>query len=333
MNAWLLTLWLTAQPASGKFEAGQKAFFSGDIGAALKAFDAALKETGEPAVLERIHLWRGQCFAAKQDFSRAEDAFALALDMNPEASLDASKIDPSVVKLLDALKARTQGTLAVATEPQGAQLFIDGVDAGTAPLQMHVPVGRHHVEAVWDRGRVAAPARVFPRRVTEVSVGLAPSAPIPCPTPDAVKEPIAPAAQTEPLAPQTFRIVPFADARALVSSIIAESGPEVGVGVQVPFVRASVHFRPYPYVGLTPRVTAWVALVESLQVQVAAEAPLYFRSSGTAVGLSGLLGASWAPLAYFALYAEVGAQHLFANPGNLVPSRFVGVAGVRLTWP
>src|SRR3954467_6137258 len=86
---------LAAAPLKGsRLEQGQKAFADGEYATALKALDAAVVEGAD---LERVQLLRAQVFAAQQDFGRAEEAFALALEANPEASLDPTRVDPSVV--------------------------------------------------------------------------------------------------------------------------------------------------------------------------------------------------------------------------------------------
>src|SRR5262245_58580048 len=131
-----LALWLSApaapppKPAPTKLEQGQKAFAEGQFDAALKALDAAAQESSDPATLERVHLLRGQCFAARHDFTKAEDAFAAALLANPEGALDPGKVDPSVVKLLESMRARSSGTLSFMSSPDNAGVFVDGADAG-----------------------------------------------------------------------------------------------------------------------------------------------------------------------------------------------------------
>src|SRR5262249_29388504 len=63
-----------------KLEQGQRAFNEGQLDAALKLLDAAAAEGGEAATVEKVQLLRGQCLAARADFSKAEEAFAFALD-------------------------------------------------------------------------------------------------------------------------------------------------------------------------------------------------------------------------------------------------------------
>jgi tetratricopeptide (TPR) repeat protein len=94
LGVLVLALALGGAPSTGKgtrFEQGQKLYNQGDVEAALKLLDAAAQEEKDPAVLETVHLLRGQCFSARQDFVRAEDAFALALESNPDTSLDPAR--------------------------------------------------------------------------------------------------------------------------------------------------------------------------------------------------------------------------------------------------
>src|SRR4051812_11238020 len=95
-----------AKPQGTRLEQGQRAFSEGQLDVALKLLDGAAAEGGDAATVEKIQLLRGQCLAARQDFAKAEEAFALALDANPEASLDPGKVDPAVVKLLESMRAR-----------------------------------------------------------------------------------------------------------------------------------------------------------------------------------------------------------------------------------
>src|SRR4051812_40883460 len=113
MLAPLLLVLVMAGPAKGtRLDQAQKAFTSGDYDGALKLLDP-MQEASDTATLEKVQLLRAQCFAAQQNFARAEDAFTQALEANPEASLDPARVDPSVVKVLDSLRARLSGELVV----------------------------------------------------------------------------------------------------------------------------------------------------------------------------------------------------------------------------
>src|SRR5581483_361998 len=133
-------------PQGNRLELGQKAFNEGQLDLALRLLDAAAAESPDSASAEKIQLLRGQCLAARQDFGKAEEAFALALDANPEASLDPGKVDPAVVKLLELMRARMSGTLIVTTTPAAADVTVDGKDAGKTPLTLTTSIGRHKVQ-------------------------------------------------------------------------------------------------------------------------------------------------------------------------------------------
>ncbi len=132
-----------------KLEQGQRAFAEGQLDIAIKVLDASAAEYPDAATVEKVQLLRGQCLAARQDFGKAEEAFALALDANPEASLDPGKVDPSLVKLLESMRSRLSGAIDVRTTPAGAQVFLDGTNIGVTPLTQTTSIGRHKVFAKW----------------------------------------------------------------------------------------------------------------------------------------------------------------------------------------
>ena len=158
----LLALLLTgpvskaAKPDVPRLEQGQKLFAQGDFDAALKMLDAAAIEGGEPATLEKVQLLRAQCLAARQDFARAEEAFALALDANPETTLDPTRVDPTVVRILESVRARLTGSLVIGSNPPGARPVMDGKEIGLAPQTIAAPAGKHKLEAQWGDGPLQA---------------------------------------------------------------------------------------------------------------------------------------------------------------------------------
>ncbi|MBX7101928.1 MAG: tetratricopeptide repeat protein [Myxococcaceae bacterium] len=321
----LATLLAATAPARGaRLEAGQKAFVQGDFDAALKALDLAAAEGGDDATLARVHLLRGQCFAAKGDLGKAEDAFALALEASPLASLDASRVDPSVVRLLDALRERLTGTVQVASEPAGAALELDGQARGEAPQELTVPLGRHEVRARWKDGTAQATVVVHARRVQSVMLALAvaPAAPVP------VAPPAAP-----PEEPARHLVSPYGELRGVSENGAVDGGLELGAGVALPWSRVGLSVRLAPSFALAPRAAFVVPLWrERLHAFVELSLPLAFRRDGTAFGLGGSGGVDFAPLRWLALFAQVGGRHFFQNPNSLVNDRLVVEGGARLQW-
>lgn len=319
-----------AAPAGGgamarltKMEQGQKLFTQGEFEAALKALDAAAVEGGDPATLERVHLLRAQCHAARQDFTKAEDAFALALDANPNAALDPARVDPTLVKLLDSVRARLTGTLSVGSTPAGAVITVDGQPAGVAPLSMAVGVGTRTVEARWGDGASSATqASVRPKREVRV---------------EWVQGASAPAVERKAEAPMGRPLRPYAEVRGTleIPSVAApvRGGLDFGGGVELGFFRLGVLARVFPYFGASPRFALSLPVIERLSVYVEAHLPLWFRSAGVALGVGGGAGAEFHLLPWLGFFGQFGGQHLFLNPGANDATHFTGAVGTRLRLP
>jgi len=323
----LLLLLLSApptgpQPKGSKLEQGQRLFNAGELDPALAVLNAAALDATDDAVLERVHLLRAQCFAAKQEFSRAEEAFALALEANPDATLDPGKVDPTVVRMLDGVRARLTGVLVVHSTPPGAALTVDGKPAGEAPQTLTVPVGRHKLEAKWGQGPVSVmEVSARPRREVRVEwVQGAGGGPAP-----------------GVISPSGRPPRPFGDVRATLELAANGNNPtgglDVGGGLEVSWFRLGLWARFFPYFGLAPRGAFFVPLLEQLSLFIEVEVPVWFRYGGVAVGLGGAVGAEFMPLKWLGLFAQLGGQHLFLNPNRNDDTHFIGTAGVRMRLP
>ncbi|MEW5738890.1 MAG: PEGA domain-containing protein [Myxococcota bacterium] len=338
--ASLLALLLVAAPGSRaakvdppkvegtKLEQGQRLFASGDFEGALKALDAAAQESRDDATLEKVHLLRAQCFAARQDFVHAEEAFTHALEANPEASLDPARVDPTVVKLLDSVRGRLTGTLVLESTPPGATVTVDGKAAGTTPLTQPISVGRHRLEARWDQGPltstevVVKPSREA--RVTWVQGPVTQLPPPPCP--EVLQGP----------APRPLR--PFGDLRGSFEvpanpGAFVTGGFEVGGGVEVSWFRLGLWARLYSSFGLVPRVAFAVPVLERLAVVVEVGVPIQFLPAGTGVGLWGTGAAEFYVLPWLGVWAGFGARHYFAWPERNDPTAFLVTGGARVRMP
>lgn len=326
----LAALLLTAAPASkSKLEQGQKAFNQGDFDAALKLLDQAVFESSDPAALERVHLLRAQCFGARQDFVRAEEAFALALEANPEAALDPARVDPSLVKVLDSLRARTRGLLVIRSTPEGASLKLDGAPFGKAPRSEQVPIGRHKLEIQYpDAPAVTAEVVVRTRGATSVEAVQAPSA----------------AALPGDAPVQERKVGPFADVRGMFETGTPEGGLEVGGGIEVPWFRIGIYVRVVAIFEIIPRVSLVVPLpipniTHRISAFIEAEVPMAIADNGSrvgfGVGLGGAAGVEWGPWKWLGIYAQLGGRYFFLiySPTFATPGRFTASGGVRLRLP
>ena len=310
---------LTAAPRLSRLEQGQKAFGEGDYSAALKALDQA---AAEGASLEKVQLLRAQCFAAQQDFGRAEEAFALALEANPEASLDPARVDPSVVRMLDGLRARTKGTVVVRSTPPGAVVSIDGKDVGKTPVDLQTTIGRHKVEVTWSGGGTAA-SDVLARARLQTYLVLVQG--------ETVSGPPAP---VEP-GPDEKRggIHPFAEVRGQLETGGGVFGAlEIGGGIELKYFRVGVHLRLVPNFGVSPRAALVVPLLPVLSAFVEGEVPLIIGSS-VAFGLGASGGVEWHPLRFLGAFIAVGGRHFFDNTMFINNDRFELSVGVRLRLP
>lgn len=139
---------LIAAAAPASLEAGRRAFEEAAFERCLTQLEDAARQTRDRATLSKIHLLRGRCFSALQQFGAAEAAFTEALRNDPEARLDPVDVFPSVVSLLDSVRGRSRGTLSVTLRPpQRGTVMVDGEDKKTASLQIQLPIGKHRVAA------------------------------------------------------------------------------------------------------------------------------------------------------------------------------------------
>ncbi|MFT3840967.1 MAG: PEGA domain-containing protein [Myxococcaceae bacterium] len=315
MLAPLLLLLVMAGPAKGtRLDQAQKAFVSGDYDGALKLLDP-MQDATDSQTLERVQLLRAQCFAAQQNFSKAEDAFTLALEANPEASLDPARVDPSVVKVLDSLRARLTGELVVTSNPK-AEIYVDGKALGATPVSGPAPIGRHKVEAKIGDQTSGAEAVVYVHRPTQVVFAQSPGG---------LGPPV-----TTPEAPSKIR--PFGDFRGVYEAGGDEGGLELGGGVEFPYTRVGVSARLWPQFGFTIRAGLVVPIIERLNAYLELEVPFLFRSSA-AVGLGGVVGGEFLFSKWAGVFVQIGGRHYFVNPDSNADNRFIFAGGVRLRLP
>jgi hypothetical protein len=313
----------TAKVEGPKLEQGQKLFNQGDFDAALKMLDAAAAEGGDAATLEKVHLLRAQCLAARQDFVRAEEAFALALEANPDVTLDPARVDPTVVKLLESVRARLTGSLVVNSTPPGATLFLDGKAGGVAPQTLAVPAGKHKLEARWGEGPLQAlDVQVRPRkevRIEWVQGSAEPSAP-----------------GTGLLTPRPIR--PFGDLRGMFEPATSGSisgGLELGGGFEFSYFRVGLFARLFPMFGITPRFQFALPVMDNVNVLLEVGLPISFtgdRMTPVGLGFQGGGGAEYYPLKWLAGYVLIGGRHQFIWPFNDATA-FTASAGIRLRMP
>lgn len=304
-----------------KLEQGQKLFNQGDFDGALRVLDAvAASESVDPTTLDKVHLLRAQCFAARQDFVRAEEAFALALEANPESTLDPARVDPTLVKMLEAARARLTALFSVASSPQGALLKLDGRDIGTAPQTLAVPPGKHQLEARWgDAPSERLEFQVKPRSTFHV---------------EWVQGAAVPVAQETLLVPRPLR--PFGDLRGMFEPATTGSlsgGLELGGGFELQWFRVALFARLFPNFGVTPRFQLALPVLEHINVVLELGLPMNFLSGGFGLGIGGGGGAEYYPLKWLGAYVLIGGSHHFLWPNRNDRTAFTATGGIRLRIP
>jgi len=175
----VLVPWLSVAQS---LSAAETLYADGELPAALKAADAALKSTTESKEVSKLHVVRGLVLLAQNKKDKAKAAFGQALQADAEAQLDAQRVPPAALPLFEqSREAVPPGSVSVTAEGD-ATLRIDGVDVGPLPLTTRVSVGRHQLEATGMKGEVMR-AEVVVQSGKVLTVNLVPSTPTPPATP------------------------------------------------------------------------------------------------------------------------------------------------------
>jgi len=140
-------------------KAAKDAYDGLDLDTAAKEYGLAVRaafEHPEHADVEKvaeIFLAMGAAYQLNADLPHAEAAYRFALALRPEIQADPQLFGPDLRKSIDAqrqsLQAAAATTLDVEVDgPSGAQVTVDGQDAGTSPVRGYkVLPGRHLVLA------------------------------------------------------------------------------------------------------------------------------------------------------------------------------------------
>jgi hypothetical protein len=103
-------------------------------------------------LLVDVNLLAGVIYVDRGDLPRALDAFRVVRRLDPERkALDPGSYRPKAVSLYAQAASPPEGRksrLNVVTDPTGAEVWIDGQPAGTAPLALTLEPGPHYVSAV-----------------------------------------------------------------------------------------------------------------------------------------------------------------------------------------
>ncbi len=321
LSALLVTAAPDSKPGVLKFQAGQTEFKRGDFLGALRILDGAAAEATDDQLLGQIHLLRAQCLAARQDFPGAEEAFGLALRHDPEVRLDPSKVDPTLVSMLDSKRSRLRGELVVRADRPGAQVWMDGKLIGEAPLRSSVSIGKHVVEVRTPDRRFGEQQEVTvrPRQSAEINAELKEQ-----PATHSTGKRDGASEATRPFADIRGTLDPFGSGRNL--------GFEVGGGLEYQHFRASISAILFPDFGFDLRGALNVPVVDSFNAYISLEVPVIFASPAQ-FGLGGAGGLEYEVRRWFDPFFEVGVRHLFTGQGNDDPNRLILQFGIRLKVP
>jgi hypothetical protein len=81
--------------------------------------------------------------------AESQAILSLALALDPERPITLAEFSPDLVSAIDAVRGQTRPSrdVAITTEPPGAQVAIDGKDAGRSPVTVPLAIGQHVVVA------------------------------------------------------------------------------------------------------------------------------------------------------------------------------------------
>ncbi len=304
----VLVPWLSVAQS---LSAAETLYADGELPAALKAADAALKSTTDSKEVSKLHVVRGLVLLAQNKKDKAKAAFGQALQADAEAQLDSQRVPPAAMQLFEqAREAVPPGSVSVTAEGD-ATLRIDGVDVGPLPLTTRVSVGRHQLEATGMKGEVMR-AEVVVQSGKVLTVNLVPSTPTPPATPVAD-------ANTPPPPPPLVESAPSASSAVETSKVTLLETPR-------PQVKQT-------YWGLIPIAAA---VLGGLWAPPLAASPAYVVPGSVAlVGSSLVVGLGTALLAASAVSVESSLGEAKMNWWGLIPLALgLAAAGVGVaTFP
>ncbi|NMB76584.1 MAG: PEGA domain-containing protein [Myxococcales bacterium] len=114
----------------------------------LSEIDRAIPRMGEGREYVDALLYLGAAYILSGDNERATESFRLVSMYDRRRSLDPKLFPPSIIELYSKVKDEVGtapvGTLLVRSNPPGAEVYLNGVYKGIAPVQLvKVPEGKH----------------------------------------------------------------------------------------------------------------------------------------------------------------------------------------------
>jgi hypothetical protein len=311
MMALLLAAVLSAAPsAEENLRVGVERYRAGDFERAVTVLEKAAA-SDSAAVRSKAQLTLGLCFAALQRFDRVDAAFEAALRADPELQLDPTRVQPALVAMLDAARARLHGELAV-TVPRAAEVSIDGTPAGPPPIEQRVTIGRHHVQVRDAAGRTQERDVVVGADRRAAVVFEAPPAPVPAPPPQETAAAEAPKSGLNLLAEVRATMDPRDYSGSLAQPRTAPA-PELAVGLGARYWGATMGIMGGAAIAATLRATGRLPIWGPLSAELSLQGALFFTAP-LAVGGTALLGLGVAPLRWLELIVGGGGGVVGGNP-------------------
>ncbi|MCC7072187.1 MAG: PEGA domain-containing protein [Deltaproteobacteria bacterium] len=139
---------------------------------AVVAYEQAVAGMRDLTPLVEVFGRQGVVFTLQGDKKNAEEAFARALALDPAWRIEGtapSKARAAFEVTVKAQKNAGQGTVTVYATTGAAEVWVDGVFRGVAPLTLDARAGRHYVRVARD-GYLAHGSAVEVRRGSEATV-------------------------------------------------------------------------------------------------------------------------------------------------------------------
>ena len=118
----------------------------GKFDKSLATLKRLVKKIAEPSLRGQAYLYLGLSYGVVKKHSRAEKAFRQALLADPALQLDPTRTKESVIALFEKVREGLLGEIQISADRDDAMVFIDGKEAGKAPLRHTIRVGKHLVE-------------------------------------------------------------------------------------------------------------------------------------------------------------------------------------------
>jgi hypothetical protein len=129
-----------------------------ELDSAIAELTAMPPEAGAGALLVDAYLSSALIAKSRGDKAEMRRSLAQALAIHPALTLPESQYPPSLVKLAREVHAsnaaKPSGSLAVASQPPGAEVLLNGIPRGVAPLELvSLPAGTYALSLRADRYR------------------------------------------------------------------------------------------------------------------------------------------------------------------------------------